>query len=57
MAAAKPPYPDDGCDELHQEAWQLEQGWVEVVEEIHDEALDVGTVVILVSHNHQVTVP
>ena len=32
---------DDGRDQLQQEARHLEQGGVEVVEEVHDEALDV----------------
>jgi len=50
-------YLDDGGDELQEEAWQLEQAGVEVVEEVHDESLDVGAVVVLVRHYHQVAVP
>ena len=48
---------DDGRDELHQEARHLEQAGVEVVQEVHDEPLDVRPVVVLVRHDHQVPVP
>ena len=47
---------DDGRDELQQEAVDLEEGGVEVVQKVHDEALDVGAVVVLVGHDHQVPV-
>jgi hypothetical protein len=50
-------YPDDGGDELHQEAWDLEEGGIEGVEEVHDEPLDVGAIVVLIRHDHQVPVP
>ena len=47
---------DDGRDELQQEARHLEQRGVEVVEEVHDEALDVRAVCVLVGHDHEVAV-
>ena len=49
-------YLDDRCDELYEEAWQLHEGRVEGVEVVHDEPLDVGAIMILVSHDHQVTI-
>lgn len=48
---------DDGRDELDEEARNAQQGGVEGVEEVHDEALDVGAVVVLVGHDHQAAVP
>lgn len=48
---------DNGCDELQQESRHLEQTREEVVEKVHDEAFDVGTIMILISHDHEVTVP
>ena len=48
---------DDRRDELEQEARDLEQRRVEVVEKVHDQALDVAPVVVLVRHDHQVPVP
>lgn len=48
---------DDGGDELQEEPGELQEGGVEVVEEVHDQALDVGAVVVLVRHDHQVPVP
>lgn len=47
---------DDGRDELQQEARHLEQRGVEVVEEVHDEALDVRAVRVLVGHDHEVPI-
>ena len=49
-------YLDDGRDELEQEAADFEEGGVEVVQEVHDEALDVGAIMVLVRHDHQVPV-
>lgn len=51
-----PLYLDNGRDELQQKSRQLEQRWEEAVQEVHDEALDVRSVVILVGHDHQVAV-
>lgn len=48
---------DNGCDELQQESRHLEQTREEVVEEVHNEAFDVGTIMILISHDHEVTIP
>ena len=48
---------DDGGDELHQEAGKAQQGGVEVVEEVHDQALDVGAIMVLISHDHKVSIP
>ena len=48
---------DDGGDELDQEAGHTQQGGIEVVQEVHDEALDVAAVVVLVRHDHQVPIP
>ena len=50
-------YLDDRCDELNKEPWQLHEGWVEGVKIVHDQTLDVRAIVVLVSHDHQVTVP
>ena len=55
-AAARGARLDDGRDELQQEARHAEQGGVEVVEEVHDEALDVRAVMVLVGHDHEVAV-
>ena len=43
---------DDGSDELLQE-WELQQTGPVVVDEVDDETLDVGTVLVLISHDHQ----
>mmetsp|Transcript_45800 Transcript_45800/g.76350 ORF Transcript_45800/g.76350 Transcript_45800/m.76350 type:complete len:294 (-) Transcript_45800:1235-2116(-) len=48
---------DDGRDELHQEAGHLQEAREEVVEEVDQQALDVGPVVVLIRHNHQVPIP
>ena len=48
---------DDRGDELNEEAGQLHEGGVEGVEVVHDEALDVGPIVVLVCHDHQVAIP
>ena len=50
-------YLDDGGDELHQEAGEAQERWEEVVEEVHDQALDVRAIMVLVCHDHQVTIP
>ena len=47
---------DNGGDELKQEALDFEQGGVEVVQEVHDEPLDVGAIMVLIRHDHQVPV-
>ncbi len=47
---------DNGCDEFQQKARHLEQAGEEVVEEVHDEAFDVGAVVVLIGHDHEVAV-
>ena len=47
---------DDGGDELQQEAWHFEEAGEEVVEKVHDQALDVGAVMVLVCHDHQVAI-
>ena len=46
----------NGGDELLDEAVDLEQGGVEVVQEVYDEALDVRTIVILIRHDHEMPV-
>ena len=48
---------DDGSDELHKEAGKAQEGGVEVVEEVHDQALDVGPIMVLVRHDHEVAIP
>jgi hypothetical protein len=35
---------------------QVQEGWPEVVEEVDEESLDVGSIMILISHNHQVSI-
>lgn len=40
-------HPHDGRDELDKESGNLEQGRVEVVEEVDEQSLDMRTVVIL----------
>ena len=47
---------DDGRDEAAQEARDLEQRRPEVVEAVDQQALDVGPVVVLVRHDHEVAV-
>ena len=47
---------DNGCDKFQQEAGHLQQAGEEMMEEVHNEAFDVGAVVILVSHDHEVAV-
>ena len=47
---------DDGGDELLQETGHVEKGGPEVMEEVDDQALDVRAIVILIRHDHQVTV-
>lgn len=49
---------DDGCDELlHEFRVTLQQGRPEVVQEVDHKALDVGAIVILISHDHNMAVP
>ena len=49
-------YLDNGCDELLQEAGHVQEGWPKVMHEINHKALDVTSIVILIGHDHQVTV-
>ena len=51
-----PAHLDDGGDELEQEARHLKQAGVEVVKVVHDQALDVRPVMILIGHDHQVPI-
>lgn len=46
----------DRGDELLQEAGHIEQGRPEVMNEVDDETLDVTAVVILIGHDHDVSV-
>lgn len=43
---------DDGSDELLQEAVVLDERGPEVVEEVDQQTLDVGAVMVLISHDH-----
>ena len=43
---------DDWSDELLEEPWHLEQAWPEVMDKINEEALNVGPIVVLISHYH-----
>mmetsp|Transcript_96360 Transcript_96360/g.305690 ORF Transcript_96360/g.305690 Transcript_96360/m.305690 type:complete len:281 (+) Transcript_96360:61-903(+) len=43
---------DNGCDKLLQEARHLQQGREPLLDEVDDQTLDVGTVVVLVGHDH-----
>ena len=47
---------DNRRDEFQKKAWQLQQRGVEVVKEVHYEPLDVGAIVILICHDHEVPV-
>ena len=47
---------DNRRDELHQEAGHLQQRGVEVVQVVHDEALDVAAILVLISHDHDLAV-
>ena len=47
---------DDGSDELDEEARQLHEGGIEGVEVVHDQPLDVRAIVILICHDHQMTI-
>lgn len=49
-------YLDDGSDELIQEVGNLQQGGVEVVQKVDDKTLDMRTVVILIRHDHEMTI-
>ena len=50
-------YLDDRSDELQKEARYLQQTRPEVVDEVDDQTLDVRPIMVLVSHDHQVTIP
>lgn len=50
------PHLNDRSDELDQEAWQQHERRVEGMEVVHDEALDMGTIMVLICHNHQVAI-
>lgn len=43
---------DDRRDEFLEEPWHLEQAWPEVMDKINEEALNVGAIVVLISHDH-----
>ena len=47
---------NNGRDELFQEPIDTEQGWPEMMEEIDEQPLDMRSIMILICHNHQVTV-
>ncbi len=49
-------YLDDGSNEFQEEAGDPQQRGEEAVQEVHDEALDVRAVVVLVGHDHEVAV-
>ena len=50
------PYLDDRGDELDQKVRDLEQGRVEVIQEVDDQTLDMRTIVILIGHDHEMTI-
>ncbi len=50
------PHPDHGRDELLEEAWDLKQGGYWTCSQLMKQALDVATVMILIGHDHQMTV-
>ena len=47
---------DDGRDELLEEG-ELEEGGPVVVDEVDEEPLDVGAVLVLIGHDHELAVP
>lgn len=47
---------DDRSDELYEEARQLHERWIEGMEVVHDQALDMGAIMVLVCHDHQVAI-
>jgi len=47
---------NNGGDELLEESLDVEEGRPEVVNEVDDKSLDVGSIVILISHDHEVPV-
>jgi hypothetical protein len=49
-------YLDDWGDELNEEPWNFEQRGVKMVDEVHDKTLDMRSVLILICHDHDVTV-
>ena len=48
---------DNRRDKLSQESIHLDQRWPEVVNKVDNQPFDVGAVVILISHNHDASVP
>jgi hypothetical protein len=50
------PYLDDRGDELDQKVRNLQQRGVEVIQEVDDQTFDMRTIVILIGHDHEVTV-
>ena len=47
---------DDRCNELLEEAGHVKKRRPEVMDEIDDEALDMAAVMVLISHDHQMTI-
>ena len=47
---------DNGRDELHEEAGKLEQTWELNLQEVDEQSLDVRAVMILISHDHEMSV-
>lgn len=50
------PYLDDRGDELDQKVRNLQQRGVEVIQEVDDQTFDMRTIVILIGHDHKVTI-
>lgn len=48
---------DDRGDKAHEEARHPEEAGEEVVQEVHQQPLDVGPIVVLVRHDHDVAIP
>jgi hypothetical protein len=48
---------DDRSHELLQETWVLHQRWPEMMDEINQQAFDVRAIMILISHDHDRSVP
>ena len=47
---------NDRSDELNEEAWQLHEGGIEGVEVVHDQALDVRSIMVLICHDHEMAI-
>ena len=47
---------DDRRDELNEEAWQLHEGGVESVEVVHDQSLDMRSIMVLIRHDHEMAI-